>query len=87
MTLTWVVRWCWGYEGTSPNQIVNRTALKNTNEDDAEQVPLDILAEQQPAKLYLLIGTNALAGLGNDEAFWRITANCWMNCKARCPTA
>ena len=26
-----------GYEGTSPNQIVNRTALKNTNEDDAEQ--------------------------------------------------
>lgn len=37
-----------GYEGTSPNQIVNRTALKNTNEDDAEQVPLDILAEQQP---------------------------------------
>lgn len=58
-----------GYEGTSPNQIVNRTALKNTNEDDAEQVPLDILAEQQPAKLYLLIGTNALAGLGNDEGF------------------
>ena len=76
-----------GYEGTSPNQIVNRAALKNTNEDDAEQVPLDILAEQQPAKLYLLIGTNALAGLGNDEGFWRITANCWMNCKARCPTA
>lgn len=58
-----------GYEGTSPNQIVNRAALKNTNEDDAEQVPLDILAEQQPAKLYLLIGTNALAGLGNDEGF------------------
>lgn len=58
-----------GYEGTSPNQIVNRTALKNTNEDDAEQVPLDILAEQQPTKLYLLIGTNALAGLGNDEGF------------------
>lgn len=58
-----------GYEGTSPNQIVNRTALKNTNEDDAEQVPLDILAERQPAKLYLLIGTNALAGLGNDEGF------------------
>lgn len=58
-----------GYEGTSPNQIVNRTALKNTNEDDAEQVPLDILAERQPAKLYLLIGTNALAGLGNDDGF------------------
>ena len=58
-----------GYEGTSPNQIVNRTALKNTNEDDAEQVPLDILAERQPAKLYLLIGTNALAGVGNDEGF------------------
>ena len=68
MTLTWVVRWCWGMKH-QPNQIVNRTALKNTNEDDAEQVPLDILAEQQPAKLYLLIGTNALAGLGNDEGF------------------
>ena len=49
-----------GYEGTSPNQSVNRTALKNTNEDDAEQVPLDILAEQQPAKQE---DTPTLAGL------------------------
>lgn len=58
-----------GYEGASPNQIVNRTALVNTNADNEEQVPLDLLSERQPAKLYLLIGTNALAGTGNDEGF------------------
>lgn len=56
-----------GYQGTSPNQIVNRTTL--TNNDGEEQVPLDILAERQPAKLYVLLGTNALTGTGNDEGF------------------
>ena len=56
-----------GYQGTSPNQIVNRVAL--TGEDGTEQVPLDILAERQPAKLYLLMGTNALTAEGNDEGF------------------
>lgn len=56
-----------GYEGTSPNQVVNRTALKNP--DRGEEVPLDVLAAQQPAKLYVLMGTNALVALGNDEGF------------------
>lgn len=56
-----------GYEGTSPNQIVNRTTLNNT--ERGEEVPLDVLAATQPAKLYVLLGTNALGGTGNDEGF------------------
>ena len=56
-----------GYQGTSPNQIVNRVVL--TNEAGEEEIPLDILTERQPAKLYLLLGTNALTGEGNDDGF------------------
>ncbi|MDD4849576.1 MAG: GDSL-type esterase/lipase family protein [Gemmiger sp.] len=56
-----------GYEGTSPNQIVNRTTL--TNDERGEEIPLDVLAAAPPAKLYVLLGTNALVGTGNDEGF------------------
>ena len=56
-----------GYIGAAPNQIVNRTAL--THPDRGEEVPLDVLAEAQPAKLYILMGTNTLVNTGNDEAF------------------
>lgn len=56
-----------GYVGASPNQIVNRTAL--THPDRGEEVPLDVLAQAQPAKLYILIGTNTLVNAGNDESF------------------
>lgn len=55
------------YEGASPNNFVNRTTLKNAN--DEEEVPLDILAAEPPAKLYLLVGTNALASGTPDEGF------------------
>lgn len=55
------------YQGASPNNFVNRTTLKNI--DDVEEIPLDILAADPPAKLYLLVGTNALAGGTNDEGF------------------
>ena len=55
-----------GYEGARPNQIVNRTTM--TNAEGTEEVPLDVLAAAQPAKLYLLLGTNALDG-NNDEGF------------------
>lgn len=55
------------YQGASPNNFVNRTVLKNP--DGEEEVPLDILAADPPAKLYLLVGTNALAGGTNDEGF------------------
>ena len=56
-----------GYEGVSPNTIVNRTTAKNP--DRGEEVALDVLAAAQPAKLYILIGTNALVATGNDESF------------------
>lgn len=56
-----------GYEGISPNTIVNRTTV--THQERGDEIPLDVLAEAQPAKLYVLLGTNALAGTGNDEGF------------------
>ncbi len=55
------------YEGASPNNFVNRTTMKNAN--DEEEIPLDILAADPPAKLYLLVGTNALASGTKDESF------------------
>lgn len=56
-----------GYEGVSPNTIVNRSTAKNP--DRGEEVAMDVLASAQPAKLYILIGTNALVQTGNDESF------------------
>ncbi|WP_294719203.1 GDSL-type esterase/lipase family protein, partial [uncultured Gemmiger sp.] len=56
-----------GYEGISPNTVVNRTTV--TSPDRGEEVPLDVLAAAQPAKLYILIGTNALVQPGNDDSF------------------
>ena len=56
-----------GYEGVSPNTIVNRTTA--TSPDRGEEVPLDVLSAAQPAKLYILIGTNALVQPGNDDGF------------------
>ena len=56
-----------GYEGISPNTIVNRTTV--TSPDRGEEVPLDVLSAAQPAKLYILIGTNALVQTGNDDSF------------------
>lgn len=56
-----------GYEGISPNTIVNRTTV--TSPDRGEEVALDVLAANQPAKLYLLLGTNALVQTGNEDSF------------------
>ncbi|WP_295424268.1 GDSL-type esterase/lipase family protein, partial [uncultured Subdoligranulum sp.] len=56
-----------GYEGVSPNTIVNRATVESP--DRGEEVALDVLTNAQPAKLYILIGTNALVATGNDESF------------------
>ena len=56
-----------GYEGISPNTIVNRTTV--TSPDRGDEVAMDVLTNAQPAKLYILIGTNALVQTGNDESF------------------
>ena len=55
------------YEGASPNNFVNRTTMKNAN--DEEEVPYDLLAADPPAKLYVLVGTNALASGTADDSF------------------
>ncbi|WP_294500183.1 GDSL-type esterase/lipase family protein [uncultured Gemmiger sp.] len=52
------------YEGISPNQIANRTTMSDGT------IPLDALAADQPKKLYVLMGANALAyRTDNDEGF------------------
>lgn len=56
-----------GYIGASPNQIVNRTQLKHP--ERGEEVALEVLAAAQPAKLYVLLGTNTLTVAGNDDSF------------------
>lgn len=55
------------YEGASPNNFVNRTTMKNAN--DEEEIPFDLLAANPPAKLYVLVGTNALASGTADDSF------------------
>ena len=55
------------YEGASPNNFVNRTTMKNAN--DEEEIPFDLLAADPPAKLYVLVGTNAIASGTADDSF------------------
>lgn len=56
------------YEGASPNDIVNRTTM-NSNAR-GEEIPLDVLSQAQPKKLYVLLGANSLAySTNNDEGF------------------
>ena len=56
-----------GYRSISPNTIVNRTTVNNP--DRGEEVAMDVLAANQPAKLYILLGTNALVQTGNEDSF------------------
>ena len=55
------------YEGASPNNFVNRTTMKNANDED--EVPFDVLAANPPAKLCVLVGTNAIASGTADDSF------------------
>ncbi len=56
-----------GYTGASPNVIVNETVLTHT--ERGEEVAIEVLAEAQPSKVYILLGTNTLVSTGNDESF------------------
>ena len=56
-----------GYRSISPNTIVNRTTV--TSPDRGEEVAIDVLVAKQPAKLYILLGTNALVQTGNEDSF------------------
>ena len=74
-----------GYEGHQPpTPLSNRTTV--TSPRSGARVPLDVLAAAQPAKLYILIGTNALVQPGNDDSFWPTTEKCWTTCARRCLT-
>lgn len=73
-----------GYEGISPNSIVNRTTV--TSPDRGDEVAMDVLTNAQPAKLYILIGTNALVTTGNDESFLKYYGRCWTICGKPCRT-
>lgn len=56
-----------GYVGIGPNDIVNRTTV--THAQRGQEVVLDVLAAQQPKKVYVLLGTNTLVNTGSDDKF------------------
>ena len=58
---------CSGTSRSAQNNTQNRTTAKNP--DRGDEVAMDVLTNAQPAKLYILIGTNALVQTGNDESF------------------
>ena len=74
-----------GYRSISPNTIVNRTTV--TNPDRGEEVALDVLAANQPAKLYILLGTNALVQTGNEDSFINYYARMLDELRAALPGA
>lgn len=56
-----------GYTGAGPDAIVNRSTVKSTVRGD--EIALDVLAQAQPKKLYILLGTNTLTTLGAEDRF------------------
>ena len=46
------------YKGVGPNAVVNGATCKRA--DGVAEIPMDILAAQQPRALYILLGTNVL---------------------------
>ena len=46
------------YKGVGPNAVVNGTTCKRA--DGVAEIPMDVLAAQQPRALYILLGTNVL---------------------------
>lgn len=56
-----------GYTGVGPEAIVNRSTVKSS--ERGQEIALDVLAEAQPKKVYLLLGTNTLTTVGAEERF------------------
>ncbi len=56
-----------GYTGIGPNNVVNETT--QTHSERGEEVIIDVLVENDPAKVYILLGSNTLVSTGNDESF------------------
>lgn len=55
------------YKGVGPNAVVNGTSCKRA--DGVKEVPMDVLAAQQPTELYVLLGTNVLNREGDYSSF------------------
>lgn len=56
-----------GYVGLTPKTVVDGTAVNHP--ERGSEVPLDVLAARQPAKLYILLGTNTLVNDGAEDNF------------------
>lgn len=56
-----------GYIGAGPDTIANRSTV--THPTRGQEVALDVLAQAQPKKLYILLGTNTLTTAGTEEKF------------------
>ena len=55
------------YRGVGPNAVVNGTTCKRT--DGVTEIPMDVLTQQQPRVLYILLGTNVLNRDGDYTSF------------------
>ena len=55
------------YKSIGPNAIVNKMTLTRAN--GAQEVALDALVASQPDYVYMLLGTNSLVSVGNDDSF------------------
>lgn len=55
------------YKSIGPNAIVNKMTL--TRASGAQEVAIDSLVASQPDYVYMLLGTNSLVTVGNDDSF------------------
>lgn len=55
------------YEGIGPDAVVNRSTVKSATR--GQEIALEVLAQAQPQKLYILLGTNTLTTLGAEQRF------------------
>lgn len=55
------------YEGIGPDAVVNRSTVKSATR--GQEIALEVLAQAQPKKLYILLGTNTLTTLGAEQRF------------------
>ena len=55
------------YRSIGPNAIVQKATL--TRSDGTKEIAIDALVASQPDYVYILLGTNTLVNLGNDDNF------------------
>lgn len=55
------------YKSIGPNAIVNQMTLTRAN--GTQEIAIDALVASQPDYVYMLLGTNSLVSVGNDDSF------------------